>query len=280
MTIPKKKHSGSRGRGKRVSIYLPEDVAEMIVGKPDISMSRVVREALLVHFGKIENVENYGRALQKLSALEIQLHSIKEMLSSFFRSAAKHVDLVVVPTQEWDQITERIAVSDREDREHEQSVKQLGDQVSSLEKKLAEALKEIETLSDRKSFLVPSVEVPSEQGWKCPSCGLVNGPQIETCSCSTEEAPTKDTPSCATCGSQFADYVDANCSSCGKPLCWSCFAGDTGVEDEPVGKCSGCLKAAQEAQEVSGQTEEPTPSPSESSTDIVSEASPPDPSGG
>ncbi len=130
MTIPKKKHSGSRGRGKRVSIYLPEDVAEMIVGKPDINMSRVVREALLVHFGKIENVENYGRALQKLSALEIQLHTIKEVLSSFCRSAAKHVDLVFVPTKEWDQVTERIAVSDREDRAHEESMKKLRDQVS------------------------------------------------------------------------------------------------------------------------------------------------------
>jgi hypothetical protein len=41
-------------------------------------------------------------------------------------------------------------------------------------------------------------------------------------------------------GTNCAAEADAVCSKCGAPLCWACWSGDSGVDEEPVGLCPSC----------------------------------------
>jgi hypothetical protein len=51
----------------------------------------------------------------------------------------------------------------------------------------------------------------------------------------------QEPPRCV--GTECDVGADTECSQCGAPLCWSCWAGDSGVDEEPTALCPACHEA-------------------------------------
>lgn len=288
---PKKKSQA--GKGRRISVYLPATLATQIADSPGVNLSRVVREALTSHFNNMDgSVAEYGNALQQVGILEMQLHAIKEGLSSACRTLAKHSNLVVLEQDDQDKTTKHITAIERELLETQAAREELVARVGSLEAQVQESVAEAATLRQRQEFFGSNPEDASVEAaeeprlsvdaafpregtcGKCEYLSFVDGccskvgskflnqersPDDSRCEHYWESGqnPPEDDHfdrECSNCHVRFdsAESPDARCSSCRKPLCWGCFAGDTGVGEEPVGLCSDCLSEATPTQDESG----------------------------
>jgi hypothetical protein len=295
------------GQGRRVSIYLPADLASKIADKPGINLSRVVRRALTAQFEQIEDVDEYGSALARVRDLEMKNFAMTEGHAAICRASAKHAGLIVLSQEEWDQTTERQVTVEREIRELTATNAELETKIDSLENQLREARGEAATLKERRSFFTEerpvekhherpedasaSTTEPTDVAdaridrtvdaafpregtcGKCEYLSFVDGccskigsdfldqersPDDQKCDhyWPKDEHPEDDESDreCVSCHVRFdsAQSPDTYCKQCHKPMCWGCFAGDTGVGEDPVGLCSDCQKAADDGQEVSG----------------------------
>jgi hypothetical protein len=54
----------------------------------------------------------------------------------------------------------------------------------------------------------------------------------------------KEAPRCSSSGCE--ERADAECSKCGAPLCWACWAGDSGVDEPATALCSPCLQSSKQ----------------------------------
>jgi hypothetical protein len=292
------------GKGRRVSIYLPGELAKKLLDKPGINLSRVVRRALAAQFEGIEDVDEYGSALARVRELEVKNFAMSEGLAAICRSAAKHAGLVVLSQDEWDKATERQATTARELREATTAKIDLEVELESLSVQLEEARDEAKTLKDRRDFFTeqpaPTADRPEDfdpqidkkvdaafpRDGTCGKCEYLSfvdmscskigskyldqerSPDDQQCehySASVKEGTPRGVPSgdeeegLTVCGNPSCGDVggDTVCKGCGKPLCWSCYAGDSGVGEPAVALCDECL-AAPQAQEVSGDGSGPT----------------------
>jgi hypothetical protein len=291
------------GKGRRVSVYLPADLAAKIADKPGINLSRVVRRALTAQFDGIEDVDEYGSALSRVRDLELKNSAMTDGHAAICRASAKHAGLVVLNQEEWDHATERQATVERELREITAAKEGLEERVTTLEAQLQEAKAEAATLKERREFFTEnqythpedvaaahteppddadarldrSVDAAFPRDGTCGKCEYLSFVDMSCSKVGSDFLNQERSPDdakcehyhpkvdgrpendhldleCVSCHVRFdsAENPDTYCKQCHKPMCWGCFAGDTGVGEDPVGLCFDCQKAAGDAQEESG----------------------------
>lgn len=234
----------TKKKGKRVSVYLPAELVEALVDKPGVNVSRLCREALewrLENEG-IGEVIDHGASLRRLSKLEQKARHLRGALESIARQACHHAGISPVSDADVLRMEEHIAKLDARIATLNREKSQLVGRIKVLEDALGDKLAAeaaIEALNNPQDALLPYPTNPVGSLAPLKGGGAMRVKAVEP-------PPEGD---CSTgCGSS----ADTYCKGCHKPLCWTCYTGDTGFGEEPRGLCPECLSAAPEpAQDVS-----------------------------
>lgn len=241
-------------QGKRVSVYLPAELVEALVDKPGVNVSRLCREALewrLENEGE-ENVVDHGTSLQRLAKLEQRERHLTGVMESIARQACHHAGISPVSESDVLKMEEHMARQDARIATLNREKGQLVHRVKLLEEALADKVaadEAIKALDNPEDIVVPYHTV---RGGPAGSLMPLRGGgalRIEAA-----EPPPEGNCS-AGCGSS----ADTFCKGCHKPLCWTCWTGDTGFGEEPRGLCPECLSAAPEPAQDESSSGGPAP---------------------
>jgi hypothetical protein len=231
-------------KGKRVSVYLPAELVEALIDKPGVNVSRLCREALEWRMDNegTDSVIEHGTSLQRLAKLEQRERHLTGVMESIARQACHHAGISPVSEADVLRMEEHIAKLDARIATLNREKSQLVGRIKVLEEALGDKLAAeaaIEALNNPQDALLPYPTNPVGSLVPLKGGGAMRVEAVE---------PPPEGDCTAGCGSS----ADTYCKSCHKPLCWTCWTGDTGFGEEPRGLCPECLSAAPEpAQDVS-----------------------------
>jgi hypothetical protein len=231
-----------------VSVYLPNDIIDAFVDKPGVNVSRLCREALqwrLQNEG-VEQMTNRGEQLQSLAVLEQKYRAHRKAMESVARQACHLAGISPVSESDVLKMEEHIAKLDARIATLNRERSQLIRRIEVLEDELADlgaAAQAVERMDDPEDASLPYSTVREHLG--------------------LDEAPVPDGPCSSNCGNK----ADTRCKGCNRPLCWTCWTGDTGFGEDPKGLCPECLTVSPEGPQELSSSGGPAPDgggPSES----------------
>jgi hypothetical protein len=213
--------------GRHKSVYLPEELAKKLEGRSDINFSRVCRAALEQACSSDEEREtSEAAALASLSKAEEELRTIRSAMEGIARRAARQAGMVVLTGDE---------------AETYNSILETGINSFILKTKKEGVEEYKEEIQKKKRATIKKTQSKAARLARHKDADETSDPEVvQRTHELTEEVMADPSSNCVDCG----DAADVHCKNCGKPLCWSCWTGDSPDEGlTAVQLCSNCLGA-------------------------------------